>query len=482
MFHLIGLLFLALAGLFAVITFIRILSYRVVVPTNAVHIVQSSKARTSYGGVDAQGQPRRNTYYAWPAWIPFIGVRVSELPLSVFDLPLDDYNAYDKGRLPFVIDMMAFFRINDSGMAAERVSSFDDLKAQLEFILKGAARTILATSEIQEIMESRAVFGEKFTQEVEHQLTQWGVVPVKNIELMDLRDAQGSQVILNIMAKKKSEIEMESRTTVAANQQAAMTAEINAKREVNLRDQEAQETVGIRTAMQKQKVGISQQQAEQAIQEEAKNTAEKTMAVQLVNTVRAAEINKQAQVVQAEQTKQTVIIRAEGEKQQIILDAEAAQQQKIIVAEGTKQETIAIAEGNLQTSLLAAQGTRAKGEAEGAAETARLMAPVTTQAELASKIGANPAYQAYMVNIRQVEANQAIGVANAGALTKADVKIIVTAGNPVEGARSVLDLFTPKGAQMIGAAVESLRNTSETVNDAILTVGDKINGTTTPHN
>lgn len=471
-------IYFALAAIivFTIILLIA-LSYRVVVSTNAVHIVQSSKARTSYGGVDAEGKPRRNTYYAWPSWIPVIGVRVSMLPLSVFDLPLNDYKAYDKGRLPFVIDMMAFFRINDSGMAAERVHSFEELKDQLEYILKGAARTILATSELSEIMESRAIFGEKFTLEVEHQLMQWGVTPVKNIELMDLRDDQGSNVISNIMAKKKSEIEKESRVVVATNLKEAQTAEIENQREVKMREQEALETVGIRTAQQLQQVGISKQKAEQAVQEEAKNTAEKTMATNLVNTVRAAEITRQAQVVAADQAKQTTIIRAEGEKQQVILDAEAAQQQKVIVAEGTKKETIALAEGNLQTALLMAQGVEAKGKAEGVAQTAVQMATVTPQISLAKEIGTNPGYQTYLIGIRQVEANQAIGVANAGALTHADVKIIVQGGSVMQGAKSVLELLTPQGAQQIGAAFEALKNTSETAAAVIDKVtGEKPNG------
>jgi len=46
------------------------------------------------------------------------------------------------------------------------------------------------------------------------------------MELMDIRDAQGHANIANIMAKKSSHIEMESRTEVAKNRQLAETAEI----------------------------------------------------------------------------------------------------------------------------------------------------------------------------------------------------------------------------------------------------------------
>ncbi len=434
----------------AILTLIA-LSYRVVVSTNSVHIVQSSKARTSYGGVDAQGNARRNTYYAWPSWIPFIGVKISVLPLSVFSLPLNDYNAYDKGRLPFMIDMMAFFRINDSGMAAERVSSFKELEDQLEYILKGAARTILATSEIGEIMESRAVFGEKFTQEVEHQLVQWGVTPVKNIELMDLRDAQGSQVIGNIMAKKKSEIEKEARVTVAANMQAAQMAEIDAKRAVAINEQEAGELVGKRTAQQQQAVGISKQQAEQAVQEEAAKTAEKVMAVKQINDVRTAEIDRSVAIVAAERAKAVAITLADQRKQVAITESEGNKQQAILIADGTKQ-----------ANVLEAEGIRARGEAEGAAATAIAMAPINTQIALAKEIGENEGYQKYLVGVKQIEAAQAIGVEQAKALDKAEIKMIVQAGGPAEGMKSVMDIFTPKGAATVAAAVETFRQASET--------------------
>ena len=464
---------IAAAILFFSILLLVALSYRTVVPTNRVDIVQSSKARTSFGGVDENGKLRSNTYYRWPSWLPFIGVKVISLPLSVFDLPLNDYGAYDKGRLPFVIDIMSFFRISDSGMAAERINTFQELQEQLVSILKGASRTILATSEIEQIMETRAVFGQKFTDEVHEQLKQWGVTPVKNIELMDIRDSKESNVIANIMAKKKSEIEKESRIAVAANHQAARTAEIDAEQAVQMQQQQADQTVGERTAATAQAVGMAKQKAEQNIQEEAKVTAEKIMAVKNVNDTRTAEIAKTVAETQASQAKQVSITNAEataavakttaeGEKNRVVTLAEAEQRKRLLEAEGLKGAMV-----------FEAEGIKAKGEAEGAAQTAVLMAPVNSQLELAKGIGANEKYQAYMVQIKQVEAAQAIGVEQAGALKAAEIKIIVTGGSPAEGAKTVMDLFTPKGAALMGAAVESLRNTSETAAAVIDKVAPK---------
>ena len=161
---------------------------------------------------------------------------------------LTAYEAYDIGRVPFVVDVVAFFRISDTNVAASRISTYEELLDQLKFIMQGAVRSILASNEIESIMQSRATFGEAFTKEVAEQLKHWGVEPVKNMELMDIRDSKDTNVIKNIMKKKESKIDMESRTAVAKNQQDANIAEIEAQRETELKKQLAQETVGLRTA------------------------------------------------------------------------------------------------------------------------------------------------------------------------------------------------------------------------------------------
>lgn len=407
--------------------------FRTVVSTNDVHIVQSKRKTVSYG----KDQPSGNVYYSWPAWMPFIGIKTTTLPVSVFDLRLNDYAAYDKGRVPFVIDIMAFFRIEDSNIAAQRVHSQKELVDQLTGIVQGACRSILAKSEIEEILEERARYGVMFTESTNEQLQAWGVVNVKNIELMDIRDQQGSKVIQNIMSKKQSQIERESRVVVASNNQAAQTAEIEAKQAVMVRQQEADEFVGIRTAQKIQQIGIAEQKANQEIKGQEKATAEKEMAVKQVNFVKQAEIEKEVSIVHAEQDKTTIIIKAEG----------------------TKQSLITQAEGAMETARLQAEGIKFQGDAKGAAETAILMAPVNAQTALAKEIGANAPYQNYLVTIKQLEVSQAVGIEQAKALTHAEVKVFSNSGNPSEGIKGVMDLFSSKGGLQIGGMVEAMKAT-----------------------
>lgn len=422
-----------LVGAIAIFLVIKVINYRTVVPTNSVHIVQSSSRRTSYGG----GPANRNTYYAWPSWLPVFGVRITVLPVNVFTLSLNNYAAYDNDRVPFELDLAAFFRISNSNMAAERVSNFVDLQGQLDVIVKGAARKILANSPIDEILGNRSIFGDKFTEEVTGQLTEWGVAPVKNIELMDIRDAEGSKVISNIMAKKKSLIESQSRIEVAANMQKAQEAEIEANKAVGIRQQEADEAVGIRKAQKDQQIGINSQKAEQAIKDEEAKTAEKQVAVQTVMDVGKANIAKNVQTVAAEQSRDVAKITADG----------------------TKARTVTEAEGALEARKLNAQGIQAEGEAEGKAETAKLMAPVTTQIALADKIASSEGYQNYLVRVREIEASQSVGIEQAKALEKADIKVIANAGSPSGGIESVRELFSAKGGTQLGAMLEAIRNT-----------------------
>lgn len=234
-----------------------------------------------------------------------------ELPVSNFDLSLDGYEAYDADRVPFMVDVTAFFRISNTAIAAQRVASISELEVQLTQIVQGAVRKVLAGDKIDSIMLERSKFGEAFTTEVVEQLKQWGVEPVKSMELMDIRDGSGSKVISNIMAKKTSQIEMESRRDVAENMRLAEVAEINAKREIDIQRQQAEQAVGERTAEKEKMVGIADQLARQEVLSQEKETRERDMAVRRVEEVRQAEIQRDKQVVAADQEKQTTVIVAE---------------------------------------------------------------------------------------------------------------------------------------------------------------------------
>lgn len=475
-------------GIFVAVMALVAISLRRVVPTNEVHIIQSGKKTISYGKDKDSG----NIYYEWPSWVPFFGLSKTTLPTSNFDITLKNYQSYDQDRLPFLVDVMAFFRIADSNEAAQRVSNFDELHSQLTAIVQGAVRSILASVPLEKIMQDRSVFGEAFTKEVTEQLTNWGVTTVKNLELMDLCDAPGSSVIKNIMEKRKSYIEMESRTEVAQNKQKAEVAEINGRREVELKNQEAKQITGLRQVEVENQVQLAREKSEQVVKEEQRLTKEKEMAVVQTENVKVAEINKQVnvikaeqdkavQLVQAEQAKETSVIKAEGELQSKKLQAEAdytltkrkadaqfeAKQRESdgIQVEGRVRAEVVTLNGKAEAEVTAANGrataeaAKALGLANAEAAAAMELAPVSAQITLAKEIGGNKEYQQYLVTVEQIKAGADVGKAQATALSNAEIKVIATGSDAQSGINSVSDLLTAKGGVGLGTMIEGFKNT-----------------------
>ena len=476
-----GLIFTAAVMFIAVgvIIIVNILMLRRIVPADMVHVVQTSKKTTSYGKNTGNG----NVYYKWPKWLPVLGIEVKDLPVSNFDMPLNNYEAYDKDRVPFVVDVRTFFRISDTNQAAEKVASTEELRKHLEAIVQGAVRNIMAKAKLEDIMEERSVYGQQFTDEVKEQLREWGVVAVKNIELMDIRDSKDSNVIENIMAKKKSEIEKDSRITVATNKKLAQEAEIQAAREIEVKQADKEQAVGEKNAEKEQMIGIANEKAKQQIAQEAEETAKKELAVERVRQVTNATIKQEKETIDAETVKKTTIIKADQDKEKMKIDAEAQKDKIKIDTDAVKYQTETKAEADknakekeasaIKTIKAAeADGIKAVGTANADAEKQMQLARVTAETTLAEKIGNNEGYQNYLVNLENVKqrANVAIeqakysaevGKAQAQNLNKADIKIIANTsdGNVGGGVDKVMDLFSPKGGTALSGMLEAFSQT-----------------------
>lgn len=449
-------IFLGIIAVVIALCIVIPLFFRRVVETNEVHIVQSSNKTVSYGKDTGNG----NTYYEFPSWVPIFGITKIVLPVSVFAIKIDDYEAYDLGRLPFVVDITAFFRIEDSNLAAQRVESFEDLQIQLTNIIQGSIRSILSSRALEDILQIRSELGDDFTKAVKIQLQSWGIEPVKNIELMDIRDSSGSKVIFNIMEKKKSEIEKESRIEVANNLKLAQIAEIEAVQVTEVKQQDANKIVGLKTVENEREVAISKELANQLIKDQEKITKEKEMEVVRVKDVKEAEIKKQVEIVRAEQDQRKIEIDAEARKNAKIKDAEAIKENQILVAQGDKEKQFLAAAALLEMKDKEAQGTLKIGSAEAEALRLKELAPVNAQIELAREIGENEGYQTYLISIKQIEANRDIGLEQAKALSNADLKIIANEGNVASGVNKIGDVLSSKGGTNLASMLEGL-NQSE---------------------
>ena len=441
---------------------VAILALRRIVPTNQVHIVQRNSKTVSYGKDTSNG----NVYYEIPSWVPKFGVVVSKLPSTIIDISLNHYEAYDKDRLPFVVDVKAFFRINDFTVAASRVPTLDELYDQLTSIVQGAVRSILAKEYLEDIMSKRSEYGELFSKEVEPQLKEWGVMSVKNVELMDIKDAGGEEVISNIMMKKKSAIEMERRVEVAKNTKTAQESEIIARQEIELKKQDADREVGLRAAAVQQEVGIAQEKQRQEVQTQAKITAEKEMEVKEVNEVRSAEIAKRAAMVKAEQEKEVTIIQvntaevaANTEKKIKVVHAEAEKAEQILKAEAEKEQVELKADADLKAATNEAKGIKLKGESEASAKELMEKAQVAGQIELFDKVNKDEQYQQFIIEQRKVEAMERVGIEQAKNLENADIKIFANGNSVQDGVQKAAGLLSSNTGFNIGEMLEALANT-----------------------
>ncbi len=175
--------------------------------------------------------------------------------------------------------------------------------------------------------------------------------------------------------------------------------------------------------------------------------------------VAQAEIDKKVQIVNAEKARDTNVINAEAAKTTKLIDAEAEKESVRLKADGEKASTVLIADGKYQAKKFEAEGIEAEGLARAVAEKELQLAPVAAQIELANKIGENQNYQQYLTTLKQFDAMIAVGIEQAKALEKADIKVIANGGSVNSGMNKVMDLFSSQGGTSIGSMLEAFANT-----------------------
>lgn len=435
----------------------KILSLRRIVPPNEVHVIRQGDntliyGATNYNCLDLMNESSGNVYYAWPDWLPIIGVSILVLPLHVFDIKLDDYRCYDKDRLPFSADIHAFFRITNYKIAASRIKGATSLNTQLRAVLEGTARHLLGNRELESIMGEYSEYSEEFTKNVKEALSNWGISTTKNIQIMDIRDVPGEKVISNIMQRKKSEVEKQSRMAIARNNRIAREAELEAAKSVKLKEQDLTEAVGKREAEVSANVGIEKEKANQKVHEQAKTTKAKEMDVLETERTRQAEIEKKSQTIIAETQKRKLEIESAGQ---------------------------------LAANENEAKGIEAKGKAQADAEKRYQMASVEAQAALAQEVGDDQEYLAYLIRTKQIDAAKLVGLKQAENLSNADIRILAGAGDVSTGVGKATGILSPNTGFNMASLLEALGTSEEgqqllaSIN-TFLSKGNSNAGTTPP--
>ena len=462
--------FIGIFGIVVAVTIIYIITQlRKVVPTNEAHVVQKGSSSTAYG----KGFKWGNVYLNWAPWVPVWWISVQKLPLSIFDLQLNDYKAYDSWKVPFQVDITAFFEIKDPETAAQKVESISELRNQLNETLKWVVRKVLASKDIVDIMESRTEIKDEFYEQVFGAVKSWGIM-LQNVEFMDIRDADGSQVVTNIMMKKRSQIESESQIEVAENQKKAIIEKENkdaearsaaaaaksradiiasdAQRDAELKVIENEKLTQNQEIDKERILAVQKEEAKQKLYEAEKLTKEKELAVKQVEEEKNAEIAKSIELIKADEQKQKVIIDAQADKEKVELAATAdkIKVELAATAEKTKIESIGIARAKELDYI---------GTAEAKNKTQMAEALNAFSQESID----------FMKKQLDVNLSEIVDLEKAKALSKADIKVISTWKNWGEWVKSFMDLFSANGGSNIGAMVEAAKNTmwEEKVNELI---------------
>ena len=442
-----------------VIFVIIAVNLRKVVSTNEVHILQKW-SKTIIKGKWFDGW---NVYYHFPQWVPLFGISVTRLPLYVFDIKLNTYQAYDNGKIPFNVDVTAFFVIKDPELAAKRVADFKELKEQLVEVVKWAVRKTLAQYDIQAIMEARWELGAKFYEEVTNAVKEWWV-ELKNIEFMDISDSDGFEVIRNLLEKKRKTIETNSEKEVALKNKELAIAEAEANREREVAEAEAKKIAEVKKIesekeaklaqieadkltrtqeVEKEKlVKLQEEDAKKSLYEKQKETKQKELEIRLLEEQKEAEIQKVKEIIDAEKEKEIEIKNSEAKAKSIELDAEA--KAKAIELEAEAKQVSIEKEWIAKAKTIDYIGT---AEAKNKLEMAKALNAFTEAA------------LSYLATEMWYKYTSKVDLEKAKALEKADIKVISTGSNGNEGMNSFMDLFTSKGGANLWWMIESFKNT-----------------------
>lgn len=330
-------------------------------------------------------------YYAIPSSIPIIGRQIQKMPLNMIEVSVPDFETFDKERAKFNCDVKAYIYIKDVITAAKRFpGSIENLKSQMSAVIQGATRQVTTQRQVREVLTDREGIREMTREKVKREVDEWGL-ELSDLEILDFKDAKGSSVITDISSIKHAEINSEARQKNAEQFKLARLKEAETEEEAKRRELQKEENVGVREKNKNQKIAIEDQKAQ-----------EELMKVLQINTVRKAEIEKEA-----------LIQESEGKKQALIMDGEGkAEAQKLILF----------------------------AEADGLSKKADAMEKINK-----SSIG-----------VREIEMKEKIGIELAKAYQRAEIKVIQAGDKP----QNLLDLVTASGGANLGAALSSLNATN----------------------
>jgi uncharacterized membrane protein YqiK len=391
--------------------------YTIVKPSEA-HCVITSRGKEVISSDPKIATDGRRAYFKIPSGIPYFGKQVRIVDLIIQELAIEQ-ETYEKNQARFIVTSSTKFRVVDVLRAAETFIDEEDLKKQLEEIIKAATRAVTVLYDVTEVRASKNLIQEAIRKEITDDFQAWGLELV-NFQLGDFFDTKESKIITNISLRREVEIETttteqnadkhrQARMKVADSEQAARTSEIAKDKIIKEREQNMLRDI--------------------ALQEQL--TAEKQLEVTRTRTLVQAEINKQQAAINAEQAKTVALIEATQHKE---------------VTEIAKQ----MAEINKEKMRFEGEGQRLKAEEVAKGDAAPILAQLLAEAEGKTKLQEalgkfdDNAIRALIAE-KLVAMQKDVGIATADALKNADVKLFAGSGGVGQQAFDLGQLITSAG-------------------------------------
>ncbi len=365
-------------------------------PSNRILVIYGKTgrgaAKTIHGGAA----------FVWPLLQDY-----AYLDLEPFVVPIELTNALSQENIRVSVPTTVTAAISiDEGLmqnAAVRLLGLtqDEIRNQVQDIILGQMRAVIATMAIEEINRDRQAFMAKVNDAVSTELEKIGVTVI-NVNIRDIQDESGyiealgrkaaaeaiNQANVDVAEQEKrgetgvAERERDRRRAVAAAEAEAVIGEKVAERDRRSRTAEYDAE-----AVQVETVNLSKRAAyladQHVAEQEARRRGEEAGRV-ADGAIRVAEQNAQRAAEQARATREEarlraeVVVPAEAERSSILVSADAERERQIRVAQGQaeaiKLRLLAEAEGAQAVLEAKALGYRELVQAsEGAAQAASFL-------------------------------------------------------------------------------------------------------------
>lgn len=291
-------------------------------------------------------------------------------------------------------------------------SNAQEMDNQIEDILIGETRAIMAEMRIEDINADRNKFLENAKQKIELELNKVGFTII-NINIADIDD--NANYIVNLGKKAETEAKAQAEADIAEQEKQGKIKIANTRKEEAIQVAEAnrEQQATVAKTEQEREVAVAQARKDQAIQlaeaekekaqgvadAEADQTIAVATAAQKADSAKAeqesiaavnvakAKADAEAQAAEAEQLKEAKISEATQKKQASIAEYESERRQK--AAEANKKAGVAEQTATIDVAKAKAEAGKAEAEAEkvtGMAKVEARMAVAQTEQEQQVKV------------------------------------------------------------------------------------------------